>query len=486
MKTFDGRFFQFLRLACGLAAVASLGLWGTLALLRLRFTPAIDYGEGLLLHAAQQFQAGVFPYSWEASLPYVPVVYGPLYPLVWALILPWTGPVLWGGRLIAVLGALACAGWLAFTVRRLTGRWLEAAVAAGLFLWSGPSVAWTALARVDFPALALGLGGLALFLFAAPRYRVVGTALFFLALLTRQTMLAAPLVAYLHLYREGDRKTAALHALALFGLVLGALAVLQVGSHGGFWREAVAGNVCPWQWERLRWLGGFMVRRSPLLLVVGVVGVPLLWRRTPQMWALSVYAVIALLSMVLGAKQGAGRNYLLEAVWACALIMALALSPRLLWREPRRWQLWLPAVLILLQFGLLYRAPGLYTDLSRGSDPIMDAALIEAVRAEPGEVLSENLGAAVAAGKRVWVEPSTTTQMAWADRWDQEPLLEMIRQHRFGLVVTSTPLGPPHAGFWGYADRWTAEEGQALEANYAPGERLGIWQLWRPVPQVSH
>jgi hypothetical protein len=416
--------------------MASLGLWAMTAALRLRFVPTLDYGEGQLLLVAQQIHSGVFPYSGPGTLPYVPLIYGPLYPALWALILPWTGMALWGGRLIAVLGAAALAGCLTFMVRRLTGDRLAAVVAGGLFLWSGPSVGWTGIARVDFLALPLALGGLTIILFGSYCYRGVGTVLFFLALLTRQTMVAAPLAAYLYLFHTGERRAALLHALTLLCLVLGAFAILQIGSHGGFWRDAVVGNLSPWRWDRLWWLWALTLRRSPLLLAVGVAGLPLLWRRTAQMWGLGVYMAVVLLMTVLGAKQGAGRNYLLEAMAACAMVTTLTLCPQSLWQEPRRCQSWLPATLVLLQFGLLFRLPGLYTDLSRASNPAMDTALIQAVRAEPGEVLSENLGAVLAADKRLWLEPATAAQQVWAGLWDQRPLLGMIRQQEFGLVVT--------------------------------------------------
>jgi hypothetical protein len=105
----------------------------------------------------------------------------------------------------------------------------------------------------------------------------------------------------------------------------------------------------------------------------------------------------------------------------------------------------------------------------------VDARFIERVAREPGELLTDNSGLAVAAGKRIMYEFQIFQLLGAEGHWSEQPILDAIQARRFSLVALMHPLDGPVAG-----TRWSPALQSALQAAYEPaGADAGFW-LYRP------
>ena len=73
----------------------------------------------------------------------------------------------------------------------------------------------------------------------------------------------------------------------------------------------------------------------------------------------------------------------------------------------------------------------------------IDAALVDYVAQQPGELLTDNSGLAVAAGKPIEFEFQIFQLLRGDDHWSEQPVLEAIAEHRFALVALMHPLDGP-------------------------------------------
>ena len=100
---------------------------------------------------------------------------------------------------------------------------------------------------------------------------------------------------------------------------------------------------------------------------------------------------------------------------------------------------------------------------------------MEKVAREPGELLTDNSGLAVAAGKRIQFEFQIFQLLHAEGRWSERPILDAIAARRFSLVALMHPLDGPIE-----RTRWSPALQAALEAAYVPaGTEAGFW-IYRP------
>ena len=111
-----------------------------------------------------------------------------------------------------------------------------------------------------------------------------------------------------------------------------------------------------------------------------------------------------------------------------------------------------------------------------GAAPLrVDARFVDQVAHEPGELLTDNSGLAVAAGKRIEFEFQIFQLLNAEGHWPEQPILDAVATRRFSLVALMHPLD-------GAVDspRWTPALRAALQSAYVPaGEMAGFW-LYRP------
>lgn len=465
--TFVGALIAVYLVAFGLSAAA-----------RLPRPVEFMYGESIVLVGARHVARGEPLYPAPDQLPLTVTAYTPLYYLLVGSLERWFGESYVPGRLVALGSTLAAAAALAWCARRVSGRWLPGFLAAGLFLTQNMTATlWAPLHRVDPLALLFTLLGLALATAGRPRAAVLPLLL---AAFTKQTYLVAPLALGLALWPD-RRRMASVGGLFLVGLLLGG-ALTQLLSGGWFLWHTLVANVNPFDQDYLRAiLGGFLQFNAlPLLAAGALFSLPT--RPGERIWRL--YFVGCLLTLPMLGKVGASSNYWLELTAASSLLIAL-LAARLANRPPERAPFSQVGLAGLLVGALLVPLPGyqavvreaLHTLPSGGAGPVKaqyDATPL--VAAQPGEVLTDEPGLAIAAGRPVSFEFRIFQLLAEVGLWDERPILEAIEARRFSLVVVTRPFDAPLD-----EARWTPRVRDALRQFYAPaGQQSGYW-LYRPI-----
>jgi len=302
-----------------------------------------EYGEGILLWNAGMFAQGRSPYHDYNHYPFVAATYPPVYPLAAAVGVKLFGVSMAFGRVLSCLATLAVVGliWVIVrrTVRARASPWLGSALflAAPIVLW------WAPLMRVEMAAVAVGLAGLYCVL-RGGRWLLPAVVLLAVAVYTRQSAVAAAAAAVVYLAWIGRRRSAALVAISWAVLVLGVFAVMQVSSHGWFYRNLVVANWNLWVPAGLwrLWKAAFL--SWPLPFLMGAIGAAVVlvdagiaaFRRQSHrsdhadrsavrpLLLFGLYFVFAMAASLTAGKIGANINYMIEPLAAACIMTGFA------------------------------------------------------------------------------------------------------------------------------------------------------------------
>ena len=215
--------------------------------------------------------------------------------------------------------------------------------------------------------------------------------------------------------------------------------------------------------------------------------------RGERIWR--IYLVGSLVTLFSLAKLGASSNYWLEVSAATAALLALA-AHRLATTVPSG-RLVAPMVVGGSLFiaipgyqATAIQATATFSELVRPSGPRflslvgdgdgtaalrVDSRFIDRVAADPGALLTDNSGLAVAAGKRIEFEFQIFQLLQAEGHWSEQPILDAVARRHFSIVALMHPLDGPVNG-----TRWTPALREALRTAYLPaGHEAGFW-LYRP------
>ena len=474
----------------GLLSLYSVAFAWSAVVRVLRPLEELVYGESWVLDGARRVAQGGVLYPPADRLPLAQTAYTPLYYVVVGELQRAFGDAGYTtGRAVSLVATLLGALVLAWSVARLTGRWSTGILAAGLLLTQNVTVVlWAPLHRVD--ALALGLTLVGLSLATAGRPYAAALA-FLLALLTKQTFLVAPLATCLALWPDRRRmlRFAALFALAVALSVVAA----QWLTDGWFlWHTLLANSNVP-DFDTFAALVGSFLQFNGLAVLGSAILLTLPERPGERLWRLYFLGCLVTLPSV--AKIGASSNYWLELSAATAALLGLG-AHRLAGAGSA--QLVAPVVIAgaLLVAVPAYQAVAFESasatrDLLRPQSPAylslvgdggpqpyrVEASFVPRIAREAGDVLTDNPGLAVAAGKRIAFEFQIFQLLEAQGLWSDEPIVKAIFARQFALVVLMHPLDGPLQG-----TRWTPAIRDALRTAYVPdGRQAGFW-VYRPGP----
>jgi hypothetical protein len=441
------------------------------------------YGEAIVLDEARRVGTDRALYPPPTALPLTVTAYTPLYYLVVGWLQRLTGDAGFApGRLLSVGAALASAALLAWSVRRVAGRWWGGWLAAGLFLTQNLTVlAWAPAHRVDLLALGFTLLGMAL---ATAGRTTSAAAPLALAVLTKQTYLAASLSVGLALWPRRAELVA--FGVVFLAAVAVALATGQWLSGGWLLWHTVVANANPLDFQYFAaQLGAFLQFNAlPLLAATALFGLPALGRHE-RLWR--VYLLVSGLgALATIGKLGASSNYWLEVTAATAVLVGI-LAVRLTTRCGARAPFTATGLAGVVLASLLIGVPAYQATVSQALDLHLGGAtgggaaqlgVAAVVAAEPGRVLTDDPGLAILAGKPVEFESIVFTILAVQGVWDETPILDAIRARRFGLVALTESLDDPPRPL--IAARLTETVRAALRSTYAAaGQQAGYW-FYRP------
>ena len=427
---------------------------------------SLDYGEAPLVDHAMHLASGENIYRTDLSRPpYTISNYPPLYIALLAIGVKLFGAAgsFYFGRIISVLCTWAAGIFLVLIVYGST-RDRVAALSAGLVFLAFPFVVfWSPLLRVDMLALALSLGGLCLLIWRPVSTRgLIGVALLLVAAIyTRQSYgLAAPSAAFVWLLVR-DWRQALKFALLVGGIGAVLFLILNAVTQGGFFFNIVTANVNEFKMDLLKYNWDQLRKAALIPLYIAGLSFILIPRWNP-LWALAApYLFGATLSAVTIGKIGSNVNYLLEL---CAAV-GLAAGTVVAWSRAHLPFYSLRAVLLVLLalgVGRMLRTTlqDFTGDLRERRAATNELSQLEAFVAEtPGPILAdEYMGMLTLQGRPLVIQPFEVTQLALAGKWDQNLLLNQIKEKEFASIIL---FDRPWLN-----ERWTPEMLAAINKSY--------------------
>lgn len=435
----------------------------------------LDNEEGALLFQAMQIRRGESIYRPLTAPPYVAGTYAPLYMASVAAVDDFKNPGFARGRTIVWLSALAAAALLVTMVLSVTRNPVLGLLAGFLFLGTWEVYRWIGYFRVDFPAMALSLAGLAVVVLSRRAWWQMVVAAFFMtaALYTRQTMLAAPAACFCALLLSDRKKAFGLLALMLlWGLP--PLLALHFMTDGQFLRHIIlynantshAHNLLVW-WNHIQFM-------HPLLLAAAGVGLAVFLMhasravRAPRpetlpadtaelppaplahFWsALILYALFAQWNFFAIAKAGSAENYLLEPIAGWAILACVgagyglraqlvpggrgykiaglvAVAAIFCAITAHGWRIMQPQEFLLR-----------FNPQARPSTPDFQAANgLTGLMRDAENPMSELAIYSIRTGHPPVLQPFIMSELARQNKWDQSAFVDSIRSADYDLVIT--------------------------------------------------
>jgi hypothetical protein len=305
---------------------------------------------------------------------------------------------------------------------------------------------------------------------------LIGVALLLTAaIFTRQSYgLAAPLAAFVWLLARDWRQAIRL-ALLVGGLGLFLFLLINSLTQGGFLFNIVTANVNEFRIDLLKY-NWDRVREAALLPLIFAGASLFLVPRWNPLWTLAVpYLLGATISAATIGKIGSNVNYLMELCAALSLAVGVVVA----WsRVHLAFHFVRAAMLILAAYAVGHMARTTlqdYTwDLRERRAARTELHQLKALVEEtPGHILAdEYMGMLTLHGRPLVIQPFEVTQLAWAGKWDQEPLLESIRNQEFGAIIL-------YDRPW-MNERWTAEMLEAITGSYRLAGIVADNRVYKP------
>jgi hypothetical protein len=475
-------------------AVLSSGLIGLVAIqLRwafvfLRRPTEIVYGEALIQDHAARLLRGEALYQPLGVPSFSVVAYTPLFYGLIALGQAMIGPSLLLARIVSVLAA-ACIvtslGWLA--ARRGRGP-AAGLLAALLFVGLGfptplPSFA---LGKEDTLGVALSVASVAVLASGRSKWRVGGAAILAaLAVLTKQTLLAAGLAGFIALGLHNRRAALQFAALSA-GPVLAVVLAFELTTHA-FFTNAVFANVLPFRTDILMTNLATLKAYQAGPLAVAAFGAVrrLVQRRSFEDTLLPLYWLATLLSVAGLASPGSAQNYWIElaassAVLATTEIFVWLHGPDVRSRLVGAALAVVPCVNLVVAGRLaLIWLPALsaYDEVAVASSQLN--SMVERVRSTSGAIVAEPLDTLALAGKPTLVEPWESDALYRSGIWDINPLVDRVCAGDIQLAVLAHSLDDTVVAYQEYSI-WPAPLQDALRQKMVLQDKIADRYIYVP------
>jgi len=459
--------------------VRSAWLFVSLSISSIRFPFVLDYGEGPILDQVARLATFQNIYHPDPTFPPFTICnYTPLYPLLqvpfyWAF-----GPDYLYGRAISSLSIVATAVFIALTLHTITKDRL-ASISAGMLLLSIPYiVSWSPLCRVDSLALMFSWAGI----FVTVRWPqsrkalVVSALALVAAIYTKQSYaLAAPFGAVVWLIKNGEKAKAFKRTAIVVSLSLGLFLVLNLLTHGGFFFNIVTANINRFMWDLLEHNLANVWETLPYLVVLSAVFMLTAYRIDVRgYWLAAPYLLASAVTALTIAKIGSNVNYLFELSAGLSLMAGTVLAA-----SGRRW--WARGVLIALLAVQSAHLVGSVKEVSAKQAEMRNYLyrnspyVLSEIKSTNGPVLADGLmGLLPLAGRQIYLQPFEFTQLSDAGVWDETPLVDAIKNKKFGLIAIV--VSPEDL----CKQRWTEAQLQAVETNYHPVKTFAGTTIFKP------
>jgi hypothetical protein len=464
------------------------------------YAEGIVWQQGLLIPGDRMFRV-------ETGFPFIMFNYPPLF-----FYLVRAAQVLWpdyltAGRAVAALGAIAVTPSLFACVLVATrhptaprsSAVIGAAIAAALFLCLDPARTWGLEMRVDLPGIAFGWAGIAIAARAGGRFwgTLAALLLCLAAVFTKQSLLPAGIAVFLFalLRRPGPALGA---GILTASIGVGIVVVMQVVTDGGFLTNIIGYNLNRFDyaaglhviWGESDTFPFVMLMLASASWVAASLQMPV--RRGVRRLAelirdagpaqacrilLLLHYVLATAMLVTIFKSGSNLNYLLDWFASGCVMLGIMLTDVSRIEARTLGHSILLTLLAALVLSMPFRQ---LPDHPYAEDRPALERLIREVAAADAPVASENIGLLMRAGKTMMFEPAGVTDLAMQGRWNETPLVDMIKGRRFAFMVTTDDIR-------GAGDRRTVAVDQAMREAYPIVEQpmKNLWVRYPPGARPS-
>jgi len=485
-----------------LEALSLIGIFGGLVLfiysvLTVYGIPyGVDFGEGYLANMSLELFQGQNPYHPLDNPPWIVSSYPPFYPLINGLLTSLVGQSLLPGRFIATASFIGIIAAAVVLLKRLGVSATISVIAAGFLLVFPWGFRWAQVVRVDTLGIFLSLAGLHWWINSEKTSDgIIAAIIMSAAVLTKHSLLAAPLACLVYAFITRDRRRVML-LLMLAVLIGGSYGLINIITGGGLFLHLFNYTANVWFGGRFAAGIGEYFRMTWILQIVALSAAFMPELTKGRRLILGWYYLFAHLALISYGFEGSDTNYLIEPLLATSLLSALTFDRLTQPKESARpLGKGLPSMrtvgfAIIIAIIIL----GRYIDSSdykihRINDERLQNGLelIRLCAGPRGDVLSEDASFTFLAGKRVIFQPYIMSLLARTGKWDQTEFVGTIENREYALIVLRVDLTDPYntevAGgayeMAGY-DRWTEEMETAITENYYlhGGLDVGVGNLW--------
>ena len=443
-----------------------------------RATHAWDDADPEILNQAWRLAQGENIYRTIDQPPYVHTAYPPLYFLIVAALLQFTGLNYLPARLVSFLSALAIGWALAKLSRVWTGK-ISAGLWAALFFFLIPAVLYNTV-RTHAQMLAVALSIWSFVFFLRGQFlptTIISPLLAALAIYTKQTQVALPLAMGIYLLLRHRRW---LLPYAITILLAGLLPFfwLQRITNGYFWRHIVELNAL--SYNPLDIAPILIHHAGPIFLFIGLAVVILRRRiRERRLEPIDFYFASAFVVTLLTlGRLGAHTQYVVEC---CAVTLLFLLRTSGLCAMRGR------DALLCGQICLLLLYTPLYVILEEGRFGMASHRAAEKLypllKTERGPILSQQGSFALFGSGALYIQLAHFAALARTGLWDESRLQREIESRKFVWVVTEFPLEEPLQRA-DDIERFNPPIVEALRKNYRRQEVILPYYLYRPLPNA--
>ena len=431
-----------------------------------------DYGPAQLAIHVARFVNGAPLYSDFRIAPFSPLVYGPIVPTMTAIIAPIFGggpmAALEAGRLLTVASALLTCAMIFVVARKCDASGTAAIIATLGFLLAPIVLRWGFEYRVDMPALACELVGIAAFANSAS---VAALAMFAAAFFIKQGHAVGIATVVVFCWLSGERRRAA---------TWGIMWLLAVGAG-----TALLATIYPYYF--LNTFGAVRTLRfdfaAPLLflgiLIGGNLGLTIfasiaLSRRAMRGTLIPCFAIVALLHDLASClRWGSNAYYFLPALAAMAIAAAAGVDlflKRARTMSTMAQALAGAAIAMLFALGFIL-APRTITTRATPEyawDPLALARLLTL----DGPIVTDTaeLKLVDTQPNLQWIDLMVLTSMQQLGTFDDRALIESIERRRIAAFALD-PQGL-RRNYRGRAMFWPRLR-RAIKANYEAAPDIG-------------
>jgi len=191
---------------------------------------------------------------------------------------------------------------------------------------------------------------------------------------------------------------------------------------------------------------------------------------------LLIYLALSTITLLFAGKSGAAINYFIEflCLWCVWIGWLAGYTVRAFSRFPAG-AVCLPIILVAQLYTLPANIQLLHRLQLSPARKAQAESLLNRVRLIPGPLLSDDMVLVRRAGRDVGLEPAILAELAAQGQWDETKLIDMLRRHAFGAVVTAYDPGDPT-----FDARYLAATRKALLESYPHVEMFGDYRLRLP------